>query len=137
MRRSTPTFVPVDTLANIQYPTITKTTAFKCDTKASRAQPHCKLACARLASSPQRSVSKTKLKPPPIPIPETVEISADEQAEIEALLPQTPKKPPKLLSALEEKQIKEEPIPGIIQQLLSKYQNVFEDHTIPYLTKTT
>ena len=105
----------------------------QCDTKALDARCDRPLTCTRLDSSPHPSLNQNKSKPSPKPIPETIEISAEEQAEIEALLPQTPTTTPKLLPALKEKQIKEEPIPTTIQQLLSKYQNVFEDHpnTLP------
>ena len=88
--------------------------------EASPAQCQCMSTCARLASSHHipNTPTNPKTKPQNLTITEITELSAEEQAEIEALLPQSPKTPQKLLQELEERQIEEEPIPDRIQKLL-------------------
>ena len=69
----------------------------------------------------------------PISVPHYTDITPEDQAAVEALLPQSTKTSKKLLPELEAKQNKEDPIPQEVQKLLDKYKTIFDDYpnTLP------
>ena len=126
-----PTNISFNYLQTTPVPTLHDTN------NVSSLEPHWKPSSSKFKPKPKpKPSSLTKPDIPdilPTKPPNYVDITPEDQAAVEALLPQSPKAPKKLLPELEAKQIKEDPIPPEVQKLLDKYKSVFEDHpnTLP------